>query len=129
MQMSMTVRRLAVFAACALAAAGCKRGGGDSAGPAKIDTTNAQWEDGLSAEQVQDSARALSPEEAARMGLAVDTSIHLEQLDTRDTVAGGGAQPTPAPSAGGTGATDTVPRAGTQPAAAPPAGSGAAKQP
>jgi hypothetical protein len=123
MQMSMIARRLFVFAACACAAAGCSRGEGGSAGPAKMDTTNAQWEDGLSAEQVQDSARALSPEEAARMGLAVDTTIHLEQLDQRDTLAGGGAAPTPAPSAGGSGATDTV-GTGTRPVpqpATPPA--------
>jgi hypothetical protein len=119
MQMPMTVRRAAVFAACALAAAGCKRGGGDAAaGPAKMDTTNAQWEDGLSAEQVQDSARALSPEEAARMGLSVDTTIHLEQLDARDTTPGGGAMPTPAPSEGGSGATDTV-GTGTRPVPQP----------
>jgi hypothetical protein len=115
MQMSMIARRAAVFAACALLAAGCNRGGGGEAGPAKMDTTNTQWEDGLSAEQVQDSARALSPEEAARMGLAVDTSIHLEQLESRDSAAG--AQPTPAPSAGGTGATDTIPAAATMPGA------------
>lgn len=89
MQMSVTVRRLAVFAACAFAAAGCRGGNGDGAGAVKVDTTNTQWEDGLSAEQVQDSARALSPEEAARMGIAVDTSIHLEQLDSRDTIFGG----------------------------------------
>lgn len=108
MPMSMIVRRLAVFAACACVAAGCKRGAGDAGSAAKMDTTNAQWEDGLSAEQVQDSARALSPEEAAQMGLSVDTTIHLEQLDPRDTLPGGGAQPTPAPSAGGSGATDST---------------------
>lgn len=118
MQMSMTVRRLAVFAVCACAAAGCKRGEREAAGPAKMDTTNANWEDGLSAEQVQDSARALSPEEAAQMGLAVDTSIHLEQLDARDTMGGGGAQPTPPPSAGGSGATDTT-GTGTRPVPQP----------
>lgn len=120
MQMSMRARRLAVFAVCACAAAGCKRGERPAAGPAKMDTTNANWEDGLSAEQVQDSARALSPEEAAQMGLAVDTTIHLEQLDPRDTMGGGGAQPTPPPSAGGTGATDTT-GTGTRPVP-PPAG-------
>ena len=119
MQMSMIARRLAVFAACACAAAGCRRGEGDAAGPAKMDTTNARWEDGLSAEQVQDSARALSPEEAAQMGLAVDTSIHLEQLDSRDTLPGGGAAPTPPPSAGGSGATDSV-GTGTRPVPPPP---------
>lgn len=129
MQMSVIARRTAVFFACALAAAGCKRGSGSAAGPANMDTTNTQWEDGLSAEQVQDSARALSPEEAARMGLSVDTSIHLEQLESRDTMPGGGAAPTPAPSEGGSGATDTVgtgtrpvPQPGTAPGAAPAGG-------
>lgn len=109
MQMSMTARRGAFLAACALLAAGCDPDGNDAAsGPAKMDTTNAQWEDGLSAEQVQDSARALSPEEAARMGLSVDTTIHLEQLDARDTLPGGGARPTPPPSEGGSGGTDSA---------------------
>lgn len=122
MQMSMIARRAAVFAACAFAAGGCKRGGSDPAGAARMDTTNTQWEDGLSAEQVQDSARALSPEEAARMGLAVDTTIHLEQLDQRDTLPGGGAQPTPAPSEGGSGGTDTT-GTGTRPVPQPAAGS------
>ncbi|HEX6911708.1 MAG TPA: hypothetical protein VF142_15000 [Longimicrobium sp.] len=129
MQMSMNARRLAVLALCACAAAGCNRGERNAAGPARMDTTNANWEDGLSAEQVQDSARALSPEEAAQMGLAVDTSIHLEQLDSRDTLPGGGAQPTPPPKAGGAGATDSagtgarpVPQPGNAnpPAANPP---------
>lgn len=120
MQMSMIVRRAFVFAACVGLLAACPGKKGDGAGSAKMDTTNAQWEDGLSAEQVQDSARALSPEEAARMGLAVDTSIHLEQLESRDSL--GGAQPTPAPSEGGSGATDTVPAAAARPGATPPAG-------
>jgi hypothetical protein len=128
MQMSMIVRRLAVFAVCAFAAAGCKRGERDTAGPARMDTTNAQWEDGLSSQQVQDSARALSPEEAAQMGLAVDTTIHLEQLDGRDTLPGGGVQPTPAPSAGGSGGTDAV-GTGTQPVPQPATGPGAPTPP
>ncbi len=82
-------------AACLLLAACPGRGGGD--GAAKMDTANARWEDGLSAEQVESEAKALSPEEAAQMGIAVDTSIHLEQLDTRDTLPGGAADTTPAP--------------------------------
>lgn len=82
-------------AACVLAAACGGNGNGD--GAVKMDTANTDWEDGLSAEQVQEEAKALSPEEAARMGIAVDTSIHLEQLDSRDTLPGGGAAPTPPP--------------------------------
>lgn len=108
---------LAVLPAACLALAACPGRGRDGDGAVKMDTANAQWEDGMSAEQVQSEARALSPEEAARMGIAVDTSIHLEQLDSRDTLPGGGAAPTPAPAASGAGAADTVPRP------APPVGS------
>ncbi|HEX2207404.1 MAG TPA: hypothetical protein VHG93_06960 [Longimicrobium sp.] len=103
--------------AVSLALAACSGRGGEGDANVKMDTANAQWEDGLSAEQVQSEARALSPEEAAKMGIAVDTSIHLEQLDQRDTVPGGGAQPTPAPATSGAGAADTLP------APAPPVGS------
>jgi hypothetical protein len=102
MQMSMIGRGLAVLLTC-VSALGCKPDSKDAAaGPARIDTTNAQWEDGLSAEQVSDSARALSPEEAAQMGIVVDTSIHLEQLDARDSL---GTEPTARES----GAADSVP--------------------
>ena len=100
------LRRFLSVPACLLLAACPGRGDGD--GAAKMDTANAQWEDGLSAEQVESEAKALSPEEAARMGIAVDTSIHLEQLDGRDTVAGGGAAPTPAPATSGATAPDSV---------------------
>jgi|GEM_PF-6546601 len=106
---------VAVSAVCLVLAACPGRGGGE-AGAVKMDTANTQWEDGMSAEQVQSEAKALSPEEAARMGIAVDTSIHLEQLDSRDTTAGGGAQPTPAPATSGATAPDSVrPAAGARP--------------
>jgi hypothetical protein len=79
-------RRLPLALAAALLVAACGRGGDEVAGgPAKIDTTNKEWEDGLSSQQVETEARALSPEEAAQMGIAVDTSIHLEALDARDS--------------------------------------------
>ena len=107
MRMTRLSRRLAAFAACACLLAGCSRGRSDSAGPAQIDTANTEWEDGMSAEQVQTEAQAMSPEQAAQAGLSVDTTIHLEQLDPRDTLPGGTA-PTPPPAAGGTGATDTA---------------------
>ena len=103
------LRRLCPFAVVAALCACTGRGSeGDAA--VKMDTANAQWEDGMSAEQVQSEAKALSPEEAARMGIALDTSIHLEQLDSRDTLPGGGAAPTPAPATSGAGAADTMPR-------------------
>ncbi|MBW3572904.1 MAG: hypothetical protein KY467_17545 [Gemmatimonadetes bacterium] len=106
----------ALPAACLLLAA-CPGRGGDGDAAVKMDTANAQWEDGLSAEQVQEEAKALSPEQAAQMGIAVDTSIHLEQLDSRDTVTGAGGRPLPAPAASGAGAADTLPKP------APPVGS------
>jgi len=105
------LRRLlpVLFPAVCLVLAACPgRGGEGERGAVKMDTANTQWEDGMSAQQVQTEARALSPEEAARMGIAVDTSIHLEQLDGRDTVAGGGAAPTPAPATSGATAPDSV---------------------
>lgn len=81
-----TGRALAA-AAAALLLAGCP-GGGDEHAPreARRDTANTSWEDGLSASQVQDKARALSPEEAEAAGLAVDTTIHLELPQESDTV-------------------------------------------
>ncbi|HYR06852.1 MAG TPA: hypothetical protein VEQ60_03710 [Longimicrobium sp.] len=111
-------RPFSVFlpAACLVLAACPGRGGDAERGAVKMDTANTQWEDGMSAEQVQTEAKALSPEEAARMGIVVDTTIHLEQLDSRDTIAGGGAAPTPAPATSGATQPDSVP------ATAPPAG-------
>jgi hypothetical protein len=111
-------RSVPAAAACLLLAACPGRGDGDDA--AKMDTANAQWEDGLSAEQVQSEAKAISPEEAARMGIVVDTSIHLEQLDARDTLPGGGAQSTPAPATSGGAAADSMDgRADASPSAPP----------
>jgi hypothetical protein len=78
-------RRLPLALAAALLLAACGRGGEKGAGPVKMDTTNKEWEDGLSSQQVQTEAKALSPEQAAQMGMAVDTTIHLEALDARDS--------------------------------------------
>ncbi|HEU4457035.1 MAG TPA: hypothetical protein VFR81_28460 [Longimicrobium sp.] len=67
--------------------AGC-RGGGDAedAGPAvAVDTANKDWTDGLSATQVQEQAREMTPEQAAAAGVAVDTSIHMENLGNSDS--------------------------------------------
>ncbi|WP_420125829.1 hypothetical protein [Longimicrobium sp.] len=120
-------RLLPVFlpAACLVLAACPGRGGGGERGAVKMDTANTQWEDGMSAQQVETEAKALSPEEAARMGIIVDTTIHLEQLDSRDTASGGGAAPTPAPATSGATAPDSVPSA----TAAPPAGAQPQKAP
>lgn len=123
MPMPIVRRLVAVAVLPAVLLGACRRGGGGGDGAVKMDTANAQWEDGMSAEQVQSEAKALSPEEAARMGIAVDTSIHLEQLDSRDTLPGGGAAPTPAPATGGGGRPDTVPSPAPPAAPRPQAGS------
>ncbi|HEV3048715.1 MAG TPA: hypothetical protein VGX50_00300 [Longimicrobium sp.] len=114
------LRRSSVVAVLLLGA--CRGRGGNGDGAVKMDTANAQWEDGMSAEQVQSEAKALSPEEAARMGIAPDTTIHLEQLDSRDTLPGGGAAPTPAPATSGAGAADTMPKPGVPVGSQPQAG-------
>jgi hypothetical protein len=102
-------------AACLALAACPGRGADGERGAVKMDTANTQWEDGMSAQQVETEAKALSPEEAARMGIVVDTSIHLEQLDSRDTLSG--AAPTPPPATTGATEPDSVPPAGAQPKA------------
>ena len=84
--MPLTMRLLAVAAAACVLAACPGDGDGNGARAVQIDTTNDEWEDGLSAEQVEAEAAAMSPEEAARAGLSVDTSIHLEELGARDTI-------------------------------------------
>jgi len=67
--------------------AGCK-GGGDAAddGPSvAVDTANKDWTDGLSSTQVREQAREMTPEQAAAAGMAVDTSIHMENLGNSDS--------------------------------------------
>lgn len=77
---------MAAVLAAALLAGGCK-GARESAAapPVEVDTTNADELDGLSSEQIQAAARAMSPEEAAARGI-VDTTIHLENLGSPDSV-------------------------------------------
>lgn len=93
-------RRLAAAAAAVLLVGACGDDGGDAPLPAaRRDTANPDWEDGLSAEQIEAKARALSPAEAAAQGLVVDTTIHLETpLEEGDTTfLPLGDQPTPPP--------------------------------
>jgi len=86
-----------------LAAGGCKRGDAD-APAAQIDTTNTDDLDGLSSEQVEAKAEALTPEQAAARGIAVDTSIHVENLSSQDSTPPGASTPPPAPGRTGTAA-------------------------
>ncbi|HEX2189416.1 MAG TPA: hypothetical protein VHG51_10985 [Longimicrobiaceae bacterium] len=96
-------RRVPLLAlACSLLAAGCSPGedeaGARAAGAAEVDTTNQRALDGLSAEQMQEQARPLTPEQAEAMGM-VDTTIHVESLQSPDdSVLMGGASAPPPPS-------------------------------
>ncbi|HEX5727375.1 MAG TPA: hypothetical protein VFX98_18020 [Longimicrobiaceae bacterium] len=92
--------RLGVLALGALACAGCPGGGEgarEGARAVQMDTSNKQWEDGLSSEQVEAQARAMTPEEAALAGIAVDSSIHVENLGSQDSTPPGAARDTSPP--------------------------------
>ena len=86
---------LALLAAAALG--GCSSEGDDGEGPgaAAIDTTNDNAMDGLSTQQVQREAQAISPDQADQQGL-VDTTIHLENLSSTDSAPPGASTPNPA---------------------------------
>ena len=74
--------------------AGCKKGddeGASSLGPVHIDTANNTPMDGVSDEQLKSQAQALTPEEAAARGVAVDTTIHVENLGSSDSTPAGAA--------------------------------------
>lgn len=83
---SSSLVRLCVLAAAAPLLAACPGRDRDAADAAvRIDTTNEEALDGLSAEQLQRQAEPMSPEEARAMGI-VDTTIHLEQERDADTI-------------------------------------------
>jgi hypothetical protein len=74
--------------AAALLAAGCKRDDGAASGdlgPVHVDTANNMPMDGVSDDQLKSQAQALTPEEAAARGVAVDTTIHVENLGSQDS--------------------------------------------
>jgi hypothetical protein len=94
---------VAVLAACGRD----EEGGAGNVGSVRVDTANTTPMDGVSDEQLKRQAQALTPEEAAARGVAVDTTIHVENLgasgegvivlpDTGDTGASGGAAASPA---------------------------------
>jgi hypothetical protein len=72
-----------------LVLAGCKHedegGGASNLGPVQVDTANSTPMDGVSDEQLKRQAQALTPEEAAARGVAVDTTIHVENLGSEDS--------------------------------------------
>lgn len=87
------------FAGCglvlaAVALGGCNKGedeGASNLGPVKVDTANAQPLDGMSDSQLKQQAQALTPEQAAAAGVAVDTTIHVENLSSSDSTPAGAA--------------------------------------
>jgi hypothetical protein len=80
--------------ALAAVLAGCKKGdegGASNLGPVHVDTANNTPMDGVSDEQLKSQAQALTPEEAAARGVAVDTTIHVENLGSSDSTPAGAA--------------------------------------
>ncbi len=85
--------KAARFAGCglvlaAVALAGCKKkeeGNATDLGSVKVDTANNQPMDGVSDTQLKSQAQALTPEQAAAAGVAVDSSIHVENLGNEDS--------------------------------------------
>jgi len=89
-----------VLAAAVLAAAGCKKhddGASGDLGPVHVDTANNTPMDGVSDDQLKQQAQALTPEEAAARGVAVDTTIHVENLGSSDSTPAGTDTATKAP--------------------------------
>jgi hypothetical protein len=100
-----------VVLAVAVLAAGCEKGdegGATNLGSVHVDTANNTPMDGVSDEQLKTQAQALTPEEAAARGVAIDTTIHVENLGSQDSTPAGAANndtatrvpaPPPAPAA------------------------------
>jgi hypothetical protein len=91
--------KAARFAGCGLvlasvALAGCKKhdeGNATDLGAVKVDTANNQPLDGVSDTQLKAQAQALTPEQAAAAGVAVDSTIHVENLGSEDSTPAGAA--------------------------------------
>ena len=107
-----------VVLAAVVLAAGCKKdeGGASDLGPVHVDTANNTPMDGVSDEQLKSQAQALTPEEAAARGVALDTTIHVENLGSQDTTPAGAAN------------NDTATKAPAPPPAPAPAAAAAPKQ-
>jgi hypothetical protein len=122
--------RAARFAGCglvlaAVALAGCRKNdeetGASNLGPVHVDTSNNTPLDGMSDAQLKQQAQALTPEQAAAAGVAVDTTIHVENLGDQDT--------TPAATASDATSSSAGASAAAAPSAAPAAGAPAAASP
>ena len=76
-----------------LLAVGCGDRAGDgrtAADTATLDTADRVLQEGLSRDQIQQSAQPMTPEQAAQMGI-IDTTIHVEDQSAT------GANPLPRP--------------------------------
>ena len=110
------VRAAGCALALAAALAACGRddaGGASSLGSVRVDTANAAPMDGVSDEQLKRQAQALTPEEAAARGVAVDTTSHVENLGDSDSVS------TPLPATGNAQASGGAAASPAAPAAKP----------
>jgi hypothetical protein len=88
--------RTLLLAAAVLALAACPgRGETPAEDTARIDTTNENPLDGLSAEQLERRAAPMTPEQAAELGI-VDTTILLEEHDVLHDTLPVGARGVPA---------------------------------
>jgi hypothetical protein len=82
MTMRQGVRRAGCGLLLAAALAACKQGddGQTGLGTVRVDTANPSPLDGVSDTELQRQAQGLTPEQAAAQGVAVDTSIHIEEV-------------------------------------------------
>lgn len=109
------------FAGCglvlaAVALAGCSKSDDEATGNlggVQVDTANNLPLDGVSDGQLKEQAQALTPEQAAAAGVAVDTTIHIENLSSSDS--------TPAGAANNDTATQAAGAAAATPGTPPPA--------
>lgn len=123
--------RAARFAGCglvlaAVALAGCQKNqeetGASNLGPVHVDTSNNTPLDGMSDAQLKQQAQALTPEQAAAAGVAVDTTIHVENLgDSSDTTPAAASDATASSGAASAAAAPATASPGAAPAASPPA--------
>ena len=93
------MKRAVRLAGCGLLAAavlaGCKKKDGDEVSGSNagvtVDTSDNTPMTGMSDEELKKQAQALTPEQAAAQGVAVDTTIHIENLGSQDSTPAGAA--------------------------------------
>ena len=102
------MKRAVRVAGCGLLAvavlAGCRKKdpdevSGSNAG-VTVDTSDNTPMNGMSDEELKKQAQALTPEQAAARGVAVDTTIHIENLGSQDSTPAGTANNDTASKAG-----------------------------